>query len=36
MDMVHDRKVPSNIIMITVGQNSSQGVRSLPTAPALP
>lgn len=35
MDMVHERKVPSNI-MITVGQNSSQGVRNLPKAPALP
>ena len=36
MDMVYEKKVPSNINMITVGQSSSPGIRSLPTVPARP
>lgn len=36
MDRIHERKVPSNIIMISVGQSGSRGKRRLPAASALP
>lgn len=36
MDRIHERKVPSNIIMISVGQSGSRGKRRLPAEPALP